>query len=378
MVSSTDILFLMSHARWNEEDEHHRANSHQSPSRDPAKSSSSSLLVVPTDLDVLCGRDQRCYNHPGNKKLRSLVSSNLLSYTTAKKRSQKSSIVRSVVRAICSSGGRFVRRTLPDGSLVSIDRDEYNDNNDDKEEEERWYVLDAQGARDKVGHTFRDAVAHQTKWRKKRAMSLPFKRTKPPRPSKERTRDDSYATAAAAAAKAEAAAASLATGPSASETVLPQKPPRPEGLGSLVNERPFGTSEVELELHMPSLGRQNWKAVGGDTPHDSDHIGTESRGYHLDATTTARSMDKQDETMWASVNQPTGTTHGTDSGKRQGGRHDHANRDLARDRPPNGSQEIPDTRISEDDPFIMALHDLNELPLEDFEQDLASSKLLDD
>ena len=89
MFSSIDIFFPMSHARWNEDDEHHRANTHQSPSRDTAKSSSS-LLVVPTDLDVLCGRDQRCYNHPGNKKLRSLVSSNLLSYTTAKKRSQKS------------------------------------------------------------------------------------------------------------------------------------------------------------------------------------------------------------------------------------------------------------------------------------------------
>lgn len=67
-------------------------------------------FVTPESLDVLCGRGISCHQHPGNKFLRQLIDRNLPKYASADSKSDKSSILRDIIRSILTQGGRFLKK----------------------------------------------------------------------------------------------------------------------------------------------------------------------------------------------------------------------------------------------------------------------------
>ena len=67
-------------------------------------------FITPEPRDVLCGRGISCHQHPGNKLLRQLIDRNLPKYATADSKSDKSSILRDIIRSILQQGGRFLKK----------------------------------------------------------------------------------------------------------------------------------------------------------------------------------------------------------------------------------------------------------------------------
>jgi hypothetical protein len=67
-------------------------------------------FVVPEPRDILCGRGITCHQHQGNKLLRQLIDRNLPKYTVADSKSDKSSILREIIRNILQQGGRFLKK----------------------------------------------------------------------------------------------------------------------------------------------------------------------------------------------------------------------------------------------------------------------------
>lgn len=67
-------------------------------------------FVVPEPRDILCGRGITCHQHQGNKLLRQLIDRNLPKYTVADSKSDKSSILREIIRNILQHGGRFLKK----------------------------------------------------------------------------------------------------------------------------------------------------------------------------------------------------------------------------------------------------------------------------
>ena len=66
------------------------------------------------DNDVYCGRGNLCYNHIGNRRFRTIISANLDRYTTAKTKTDKTTIIYEIVD--------HVRATSPNGGFVRQDR----------------------------------------------------------------------------------------------------------------------------------------------------------------------------------------------------------------------------------------------------------------
>ncbi len=64
----------------------------------------------PQPRDVLCGRGISCHEHQGNKLLRQLIDRNLRRYAIADSKSDKSSILREIIRSILQEGGRFLKK----------------------------------------------------------------------------------------------------------------------------------------------------------------------------------------------------------------------------------------------------------------------------
>lgn len=98
-------------------------------------------FVVPEPRDILCGRGITCHQHQGNKLLRQLIDRNLPKYTVADSKSDKSSILREIIRNILQQGGRFLKKDS---------------------ESDRYYEAGMKAARDKVGHCLREAMAERT------------------------------------------------------------------------------------------------------------------------------------------------------------------------------------------------------------------------
>jgi hypothetical protein len=86
--------------------------------------------------DVLCGRDRRAHNHPGNKRFRSIVQSYRERYQSAPRREDKNRITNEIIQRVLREGGRFLRL---------------------EEETGQWVLVDASGAHDKVSHALRSA-----------------------------------------------------------------------------------------------------------------------------------------------------------------------------------------------------------------------------
>ena len=107
-----------------------------------AKGKSSTIIKLQDDCDikvqdVLLGRGKCNFKHEGNVAYRILIETRLEKYVASDSRSEKTHMVVQVVETISEAGGRFLKQ---EGSADS------------------WYAVDKKTAREKVGHSFRDAI----------------------------------------------------------------------------------------------------------------------------------------------------------------------------------------------------------------------------
>jgi hypothetical protein len=67
-------------------------------------------LTIPDNRDVLCGRGSSCQKHFGNRYLKRLIDRHLPKYAQAGNKSDKSLILREIIRSILVRGGRFLKK----------------------------------------------------------------------------------------------------------------------------------------------------------------------------------------------------------------------------------------------------------------------------
>lgn len=84
----------------------------------------------PGELDVICARGSRAFQHEGNRRFREMVTSKMDEYSSAASKFQKSMIVSQIVDD--------VRQNSPNGGFV-------------KDEKGRWFEVGDGAAREKVG-----------------------------------------------------------------------------------------------------------------------------------------------------------------------------------------------------------------------------------
>jgi hypothetical protein len=65
--------------------------------------------IVPTKLDILCGRDKVSYGHVGNKRFRVIVSMNRERYQSCSSREAKTRITDEIIKDVRECGGRFLK-----------------------------------------------------------------------------------------------------------------------------------------------------------------------------------------------------------------------------------------------------------------------------
>jgi hypothetical protein len=97
--------------------------------------------VQPCDYDIVCGRGKGSYNRPGNQRFRAIVCQHIPVYSAAKTKFDKGIVLNSIVsKAQSESNGaaRFLKCT--NGS---------------------WFEIEDDQAREKVGHTIREAILAQ-------------------------------------------------------------------------------------------------------------------------------------------------------------------------------------------------------------------------
>ena len=97
--------------------------------------------MTPEKADVLCGRGNRCYYHEGNAEFRLVVAANLPTFLAAKTRKDRARVVDIILEDVSRRGGRFLKRNKLG----------------------QWYDTGLKGARDKIGHTLRDAALDQSR-----------------------------------------------------------------------------------------------------------------------------------------------------------------------------------------------------------------------
>lgn len=77
---------------------------------------------VPGEDDVYCGRGSECFNHEGNQRFRSLVSTKLDEYSNAFSKYEKSRIIDIVINTIRqrSPNGGFVKKDYTTGRYHEV------------------------------------------------------------------------------------------------------------------------------------------------------------------------------------------------------------------------------------------------------------------
>ena len=103
----------------------------------------SNVSIDPQPIDVLCGRGRTAFKHEGNQRLRDQIIENALRFARASSKPEKSAIVRSVLKYVQSSGGRFLKRIKGATGM--------------------WQLATYIESRDRVSHALRDAVANKVK-----------------------------------------------------------------------------------------------------------------------------------------------------------------------------------------------------------------------
>jgi hypothetical protein len=66
-------------------------------------------LITPQEADILGGRTDATFRHPGNVKLRNTIVSLLETHHNASRRKEKSDVMKQVVQDINNTGGRFLK-----------------------------------------------------------------------------------------------------------------------------------------------------------------------------------------------------------------------------------------------------------------------------
>eukprot|EP00543_Licmophora_paradoxa_P017257 CAMPEP_0202465856 /NCGR_PEP_ID=MMETSP1360-20130828/66909_1 /ASSEMBLY_ACC=CAM_ASM_000848 /TAXON_ID=515479 /ORGANISM="Licmophora paradoxa, Strain CCMP2313" /LENGTH=195 /DNA_ID=CAMNT_0049089777 /DNA_START=202 /DNA_END=785 /DNA_ORIENTATION=- len=95
----------------------------------------------PTEYDVICGKGKRFYTHSGNARFREFVQSKLGGYQTVRAKYDKGLIVQEIVDMVQEKGA-FLRMN---------------------KSTKCWEDISADSAREKVGHTIRDALGNATR-----------------------------------------------------------------------------------------------------------------------------------------------------------------------------------------------------------------------
>lgn len=93
----------------------------------------------PTDYDIVCGRGKGSYNKPGNRRFRAMVKAHIGDYLLARSRLDKSAVLSTIMDRVRSQNDGQVR-------FVSLD------------ENGQWMEISDEQAREKVGHTMREAL----------------------------------------------------------------------------------------------------------------------------------------------------------------------------------------------------------------------------
>eukprot|EP00934_Nitzschia_sp_Nitz4_P005620 Nitzschia sp. Nitz4//scaffold77_size91520//31075//32065//NITZ4_004886-RA/size91520-augustus-gene-0.72-mRNA-1//-1//CDS//3329557979//5610//frame0 len=92
---------------------------------------------VPTQFDVICGRDHESFNHDGNREFRRMIQDKAIVYAGMNSKKRKTQVVIDIVATIRNNnpyGGGFIRKDYDTG---------------------RWVEIGATKAREKVGHALR-------------------------------------------------------------------------------------------------------------------------------------------------------------------------------------------------------------------------------
>ena len=93
-----------------------------SSSANSRKSTPLPIGFIPSHNDILCGRGAECLNHEGNKRFRQLIDDNLELYIHTKTKSEKSIIIREIVKRIRNQSlpSGFVRKDLLTGQYFEV------------------------------------------------------------------------------------------------------------------------------------------------------------------------------------------------------------------------------------------------------------------
>ena len=91
----------------------------------------------PRDFDILCGRGRGVWEHPGNRRFKSLIEAQAEKYATARNKMDKGVVVASIVDSIREEGILFVKK-------------------DSKSQ--RWVDIGEYQAREKTSHAMRDHI----------------------------------------------------------------------------------------------------------------------------------------------------------------------------------------------------------------------------
>ena len=99
---------------------------------------SSSIAMMIRPQDIICGRDSKAFNHPGNRQFRSFIAGHLTEYNAATSRTERGIVIQQVLYMVQNElGARFVKKQEGSSSDVYVE-------------------LTAKEAREKVGHSLRD------------------------------------------------------------------------------------------------------------------------------------------------------------------------------------------------------------------------------
>mmetsp|Transcript_14271 Transcript_14271/g.21759 ORF Transcript_14271/g.21759 Transcript_14271/m.21759 type:complete len:220 (+) Transcript_14271:101-760(+) len=100
------------------------------------------MIDQPGSYDVICNcRTQKSFDHVGNRRFRVIIENHSISYEAAKSKLDKSLIVMSIFKTIQDAGGNFIRKSRNNNST--------------------WELLSSGQAREKIGHSLRDAISAQ-------------------------------------------------------------------------------------------------------------------------------------------------------------------------------------------------------------------------
>lgn len=101
----------------------------------PDNTDGKKIYVIPSDVDVLCGRGVIPFQHTGNRKLRQVIADKLESYNLCQSRQGRTTIIRDTIDYFHRRGGLFLKA----------------------DHEGQWYDGGIEAAKSRVSTAFRDA-----------------------------------------------------------------------------------------------------------------------------------------------------------------------------------------------------------------------------